>query len=198
MSDWIEQILSAWTGHRTFAEWLVNYKKPAVIVELGVDYGYSTFVFGQALKNGGVEGVIHGVDLFEGDPHAGTRNTFDFVHGKIAEHGLGKQINIIKDDFRRLGANWTTPVDVLHIDGFHSYEAVKGDFESWVRHVKDDGIVIFHDTAIPQFGVKDFFRELDAGGKKAQFFHSAGLGIWTRNEKLMNDILMMFANCQKY
>ena len=49
--DWIDSIISAWTGHRKFAEFLVEKKNPDVIVELGVDYGYSTFVFANALQN---------------------------------------------------------------------------------------------------------------------------------------------------
>ena len=50
--DWIEDIPSAVKGHRKFIEWLVEYVNPKTIVELGVDYGYSTFVFSNALPYG--------------------------------------------------------------------------------------------------------------------------------------------------
>ena len=47
--DWIEEISSAVKGHRVFFEWLVEHMRPTTIVELGVDRGYSTFVFAEAL-----------------------------------------------------------------------------------------------------------------------------------------------------
>ena len=62
---WIENIVSAWKGHRTFAEWLVSKFENPKIVELGVDYGYSTFVFANSLK--GTSGIIYGIDLFQGE-----------------------------------------------------------------------------------------------------------------------------------
>ena len=34
---------SAWTGHRYFAKWLVETLRPEITVDLGVDYGHSTF-----------------------------------------------------------------------------------------------------------------------------------------------------------
>lgn len=36
---------STWHGHMEFDDWLVRYKKPQTIVELGVDYGFSTCCF---------------------------------------------------------------------------------------------------------------------------------------------------------
>lgn len=64
-----------WKNHITFAQWIVKHKNPEVIVDLGVDYAYSTFCF--ALPK---IGKIYGIDSFEGDKHAGMRNTYDFVN----------------------------------------------------------------------------------------------------------------------
>ena len=38
-------------------------------------------------------------------------------------------------------------IDVLHIDGSHHYDDVKGDFENWFPKVKDDGIIMLHDVS---------------------------------------------------
>ena len=84
--DWIEDIVSAWTGHRCSAEFLVKTMQPRVVVELGVDYGYSTFVFANALQ--GSEGYHYGLDMFEGDVHAGMRNTYLSVMENITSHNL--------------------------------------------------------------------------------------------------------------
>ena len=69
-----------WRGHRLFADWLVKELKPKVIVDLGVDYGYSSFCF--SLPN---IGNVYGLDCFEGDDHAGKRNTYDYVLEKQKE-----------------------------------------------------------------------------------------------------------------
>lgn len=57
----LEQIPTGWTDHITFAQWIVKRKNPAVIVDLGVDFGYSTFCF--ALPQ---IGKVYGIDSFEG------------------------------------------------------------------------------------------------------------------------------------
>jgi glycosyltransferase involved in cell wall biosynthesis len=190
--DWIGDIKSAWIGHRGFAEWLVTQFENPKIVELGVDYGFSTFVFANALK--GTNGIIYGIDLFEGDVHAGSRNTYLSVKNNIRLHDL-KNIEIIVEDFAKVSQPWSNPLDILHIDGLHTYDAVKSDFTNWSRHVKDDGVILFHDIAVAEFGVKDFFKEL-SGGHKLFFTHWYGLGIFTKNKTLYDAICSKFNNVQ--
>ena len=53
----LEKMPHPWKGHRAFAEWLVKEIKPSQVVDLGVDYGFSTFIFANAaMKNG--QGVV--------------------------------------------------------------------------------------------------------------------------------------------
>ena len=188
--SWIEEIISAWVGHRKFAEWITSKYENPIIVELGVDYGYSTFVFANALKNS--TGTIYGIDLFAGDVHTGFRNTYESVMKNIKDHELSN-IEIIMGDFTHVSKIWNKPINILHIDGLHTYEAVKNDFTNWSKFVDDNGIILFHDTAIKHFGIKDFFRELK-GGYKLYFTHSAGLGIYTKNKELSKLILDSFDN----
>ena len=189
-SEWIEHILSAWTGHRKFAEWLVKYAKSEVVVELGVDYGYSTFVFANALKN--TTGKIYGIDLFLGDEHTGFRHTYMNVMDNIKNHSL-TNIEIIVGDFTEVSKTWEKPINILHIDGLYTYDGVKNDFESWSKYVSEDGLILFHDVAVEHFEVKQFFRDLK-GGHKLYFTHSGGLGIYTKNIELRNLILKNFDN----
>lgn len=45
-----------------------------------------------------------------------------------------------------IGRDWPFgPIDLLIVDGDHSYEAVTKDITNWVSHVKDDGVIFFHD-----------------------------------------------------
>jgi len=188
-SGWIETITSAWTGHRDFARWLTRNTKSDVIVELGVDYGYSTFTFADSLK--GTTGMIYGVDLFMGDIHTGHRNTLDFVKKAIADHSV-TNLELVIGEFDTISKLWNKPIDILHIDGLHTYDAVKNDFTRWSPHVTENGIVLFHDIAVHHFGVKEFFREL-SGGYKLFFLHSAGLGIFTKNKQLRDAIMAKFS-----
>lgn len=192
MSDWIDKIVSAWKGHRLFAEWLVKTQQPQTIVELGVDYGFSTFCFANALQNQNSKGIIYGIDLFQGDQHTGYRNTYEQVKQNIALHDL-RNIEIIKADFTEISKIWSKPIDILHIDGLHTYDAVKNDFQCWSPFVKEDGIILFHDVAVPYYQIKDFFREL-TDGYRLYFTHSAGLGIYTKNKDLYETIKNQFGN----
>ena len=40
---------------------------------------------------------------------------------------------------------WKKPIDMIFIDGDHSYKAVKHDIESWMPFVKKGGVMAFHD-----------------------------------------------------
>lgn len=193
LNHYFETIPSAWKGHRFFAEWLVHEIQPEQMVDLGVDYGYSTFVFANALKDN-AKGVVTGIDLFQGDGMTGGRDTYNQVVANIAAFALDN-IEIIAGDFNEVSKGWNRSIDILHIDGYHSYEAVLNDFTTWSPFVKDDGIILFHDINVPNpaFGVIHFFRKLK-GGHKLYFLHSYGLGIFTKNSELAEKILEKFNN----
>jgi hypothetical protein len=58
------------------------------------------------------------------------------------------------------------PVDMLHIDGDHSYEGVKSDYEKWKHLVKSGGMIVFHDIKDSKLhvkqncGVPKFWKEI--------------------------------------
>lgn len=174
----LETVFSAWTGHRQFAEWLVTVMKPEVIVDLGVDYGYSTF----CLANPGI-GTVYGIDSFEGDVHTGFHaDTFDKVHNMIKENNY-TNVEIIKGYFDEVCETWDKKIDILHIDGLHTYEATLNNYEKWKRHLTDKSVLIMHDTvSFPE--VRQVYDEIDM--PKLMFEHSAGLGVLSNNAELMN------------
>lgn len=197
LENHLNQIPSAWKGHRPFAQWLVNHIKPDQIVDLGVDYGFSTFVFASAAQKNG-KGIVTGIDLFQGDGMTGIRNTYESVLKVIDELKLCN-LEIIKGDFNEISKSWNRTIDILHIDGYHSYEAVSNDFTTWSPFVPEEGIVLFHDINVPNpaFGVINFFRELE-GGHKLYFLQSYGLGIFTKNTALYEEIKKQFSDVYDY
>ncbi len=182
LSNLDDDPIPTWTGHRQFAEWLVNYKKPEVIVDLGVDHGFSTFCFAMPRI-----GKVYGIDSFEGDVHSGQRDahTYNYVMQKREKLFMQDNIEFIQGYFDDVAKTWTKPIDILHIDGLHTYEAVKNDYETWSKFVKDDGVILFHDTCVEErnFGVKQFFEEIEL--PKFNFTQSYGLGVVSKNKYLI-------------
>lgn len=185
----IDQILnntpSAWLGHRDFAIWLVKELKPQVTVDLGVDYGHSTFIFGAPDI-----GKVYGIDCFSGDVHAGFRNTYEYVNNIKNLHNFDNT-TFIQGYFDKVAETWTQKIDILHIDGLHTYDAVKYDYLTWCKFLKINSVILFHDVESFKDSVGKFFNELPL--YKCQFDHSAGLGVASRNPEIIELIATTFS-----
>lgn len=177
-----ELIQSAWRGHARFAEWLVRRLQPTTIVELGVDYGFSSLTFAAP----GI-GKVYGIDSFEGDPEAGIRDTYNDVTALRDELNI-HNLELIRGYFSEVAATWTLPIDILHIDGRHRYEDVKQDYETWSRFVRPGGVILLHDTCVTRepYGVHRFFSEISL--PKTNFTHSEGLGVVSTDPALIAEI----------
>lgn len=70
-------------------------------------------------------------------------------------------------------------IDILHIDGVHTYEAVLHDFETWWPKVRPGGAVLMHDSAerTHDFGIWRVVQELRQRFAVAEFGHSHGLAV---------------------
>jgi GT2 family glycosyltransferase len=170
-----------WAGHVPFAFWLAKTTRPATLVELGTHSGNSYFAFCQAIAATGAPGRAFAVDTWRGDEHAGEYGEEVFADVSAFNDAHFKPFSTLLrttfDDARPYFADGT--VDLLHIDGMHSYEAVLHDFEAWRGALSDRGVVVFHDTNVRErgFGVWRLWAELSVRHPSFEFHHSHGLGV---------------------
>lgn len=175
---------SAWSGHYFFAYDLIRNTKPKVVVELGTHKGNSLFSMAQAIKDGKLQTELHAIDTWEGDHQAGLYGDDVYKEFLRILEEYYKDIQVIphKMPFDDALKNFEdNSIEILHIDGLHTYEAVKHDFETWLPKVnKDTGIIMFHDVCETKddFGVYKLWDELKKKYENTiTFEHYHGLGV---------------------
>ncbi len=170
-----------WTGHIPFAFWLIRKMRPATFVELGTHSGNSYFAFCQAMAATAPTGRAFAVDTWVGDEHAGHygEDIFAEVTRFNLEHfrQFSTLLRTTFDDARGYFPDGS--VDLLHIDGMHSYDAVRGDLETWRSALSPSAVVLFHDINVRErdFGVWKLWHELSTQYPAFTFDHSNGLGV---------------------
>ena len=85
-------------------------------------------------------------------------------------------------------------IDLLHVDGCHTYEAVRHDFESWLPKLSSHGVMLFHDTAEYSngFGVHRLWEELRGRYPHFEFRHGHGLGIIGIGDRIPAQVRELF------
>jgi cephalosporin hydroxylase len=146
---------------------MVSKKEPYNILEIGTKYG-GTFHIWSSINCG--DGMNISIDMSDGGKHGGISEEemdkrdlwfselFDNVHfirgnshdtvTRAEVNAIGVQYNATS--FLNIGTQtfldkW---IDFLFIDGDHTKEGVKKDFEMYSPLVKKGGIVAFHDIVI--------------------------------------------------
>ena len=171
----------SWAGHMPFAFWLVKTIRPSTFVELGAHSGNSYAAFCQAISSLEIPCHAYAIDTWTGDDHSGSYS--EEVFQDLAAFNSAQFASfstLLRADFkeaRPLFANGS--VDLLHIDGLHTYEAVKSDFELWLPTLSKRAVVLFHDINVRErdFGVWKLWQELHRTFPSFEFHHSHGLGV---------------------
>ena len=190
--SWRTGVPSAWYGHIPFAHWLVAAHRPAVVVELGTHYGVSHFAFCHSALLSAVPCHCYAVDTWAGDEHAGHYG--DDVHESVAAFNaahcsaVSTLLRLPFDD----AVHHFQPgvIDLLHIDGLHTYDAVRHDFETWLPKLSPRAVVLLHDTAVREhdFGVWRLWEELSARYRSFSFHHAYGLGVLAIGEQVTGPV----------
>lgn len=127
-------------------------------VEIGVYRGCSTVFLGMACRRRGVASVT-AIDLFTGT--AGWNQMFDTkrcAEIRMRRYGLDDRVRLVRANSQEFEV--AGPIDILHIDGDHRYEAVVADIERYVPHLTEGGIVIFDDYDLAHRDVRRAVHEL--------------------------------------
>ena len=171
-----------WEGHRDFAYDLLQFVRPERLVELGSQYGCSLFSFCQAVRDFKLNTEINAVDMWSGDIGAEItgEEVYALVQKTAATYYPEVNLHLFQMCFDDARPNFAdNSIDILHIDGGHTFEDVEHDFTTWLPKVKENGIVLFHDVYSPiDQGSCDHWektkKEYDC---YFDFTHSCGLGI---------------------
>ena len=136
-------------SHLTVIERIMLYelsKEMPVIAEIGSYIGASACCFGAASKED-KEKIIICIDTWNNDAMLeGNRDTWpefssnisSFADSVIPVRGFSTDV---VDEARRITKNF----NLLFIDGDHSYESVKADWETYKEFLRPGSIIIFHD-----------------------------------------------------
>lgn len=150
-----------WVGHIPFAFELVGRLRPATVVELGTYTGTSLAAFCRAAEACGLDTRCYGIDLWAGDVHMGRfdedvyRTTQAALTARHARHAV-----LVRKEFGEAARDFADgSIDLLHIDGTHTYDAVARDFHTWRPRLSERGVVLLHDTCVNE-------RNLGSGAER--------------------------------
>jgi hypothetical protein len=187
----------AWIGHIPFAFWIVSAAEPRVLAELGTHYGNSYFAFAQAVRNRGLATSMFSIDTWSGDEHSGDYGSEVFesvsTHNERNYSSFSQLVRSTFEDAKDHFQDGT--IDILHVDGHHTYEAVRGDFDAWLPKMSDRGIVLFHDISVRErgFGVYQLWAELEDQYDSFDFEHAHGLGVLGVGSRIPSLVRMLLS-----
>jgi predicted O-methyltransferase YrrM len=114
----------------------------ATIAELGRYKGGSTFVMASAMEPGS---QLWSYDLHLHGPDGPRGEDLDReLAGALARFGIDGVQLLVADT--RTAAQPPQPCDLVFVDGDHSYEGARADFERWRNAIRPGGHLLFHDA----------------------------------------------------
>ncbi len=170
-----------WAEHIPFALFLIADARPRLLVELGTQAGVSYCAFCQAVQELALDTRCYAIDTWQGDPQSGFYGPEVLTDLRLHHDSRYSTFSqLVRSTFDTAVESFADgSIDLLHIDGCHTYEDAKHDFEVWYPKLSDTAIVLFHDTNVREnsYGVWRLWQELAAERPHFEFLHGNGLGV---------------------
>jgi len=168
--------------------WVLDRYEIKNVLEIGTNKGGTLFLFSELV---GDDGFVVGIDeqnKMEWDWEK-SKNT-KMIFGDSGSAGILNAVRDLMGDRK---------IDLLHIDGNHTYNGAKKDYENFLGMVRDGGFIAFHDIVVPngkhtEFGVDRLFCELKEEYESievrssVQWRGSCGTGIIRKVPKTDNEV----------
>jgi len=159
---------------------LVESENARAVVEIGSAQGGTLFMLARAAA---ADAIVVSIDLPWGEWGSGYPVSRTPLYRSFARRQQRVELRADSHDPRTLERLRRVlrgrPIDVLFIDGDHTYEGVKRDFVMYTPLVRSGGIVALHDIAHkadPRVGVHRVWAEIKQGASEAQEFVAEGSG----------------------
>lgn len=165
--------LTSWIGQR----------RPKTVVEIGTAHGGTLFLW---CRLADPAATIVSIDLPGGVHGGGYPYWKSWIYRRFPL--AGQKLHLLRGDshqpemLARLKSLLPGDgrVDFLFIDGDHSYEGVKADFETYSRLVRPGGLIVFHDICKHAEGMNChadiFWQEVKNGRRVREFIHDPNQG----------------------
>jgi predicted O-methyltransferase YrrM len=166
---------------------LLKRRKLKSIVEIGTAQGGTLYTW---CKIADSEALLISIDL-PGGPFGGGYTLNDIKKFRNYKRKYQKLCFLRKDSHKQETKNKLVEIldgrkiDLLFIDGDHSYRGVKKDFHLYSSLVKQNGLIVFHDILrhpqVPACKVDKFWNEIKHTYKNVEFIDEEddrGWGQW--------------------
>lgn len=167
---------------------LLRERKPKTVVEIGTANGGSLFLFCRSVD---VNAVVVSIDLPNGIHGGGSPYWKTLLFKRFKRPG--QHLHFLRANSRSpetIGRLKTLlagrTIDFLFIDGDHTYEGVKADYENYSPLVSKGGLIAFHDVCIhtvtTDCKVDVFWKEIQKSRNTIEFVDNpaqgwAGIGV---------------------
>jgi predicted O-methyltransferase YrrM len=122
------------------------------IVEVGSHRGRSTAALALGAK---------GAPVYAIEPHEPFQGMYGSTFGpedrraffeNMLRVGVVEDVRLVNLSSEVVSRGWTQPIGLLWLDGDHTLEGVRRDFEAWEPFLLPGGVVAFHDALDPEGG----------------------------------------------
>jgi hypothetical protein len=159
---------------------IVHAAEPRTVFEIGTFDGFSTY---HLAKNSGKDTRIYTLNLPVEEGAAENFSPYSLIeyqgdsstHAELRDRGLGsiyktsdvayKVTQLFGDSLTYDYTAFVGKVDLIFIDGGHSFRHVTTDTDNALRMVSDRGIIVWHDFNTQHRDIHRFLRHLGRGKK---------------------------------